>query len=97
MEGNTAGAKAPQAEQATSVRRYEVFFALSHSASVHAGLSGLQQHPDRAITLLSGESCAGEFMRRMSVAGARELAAALIAAADHYDAETARLAQVGGA
>lgn len=34
----------------------------------------------------------GQYMRVMSAVDARELAAALIQCADHYDAETARLA-----
>lgn len=35
----------------------------------------------------------GSFTRYLTVAQARELAAALIRSADHHDAETARLAQ----
>lgn len=39
----------------------------------------------------------GEWHRYMTTAQARELAAGLIAAADHYDAETARIAEGGAA
>lgn len=92
MEGNTAGAAAPQAEQATRERTPKIFPALDHSANAYAASLS---RPDRAICLGSGDLTSGEFQRYMSVEGARELAAALIAAADHYEAETARLAQAG--
>lgn len=47
------------------------------------------------VGLQFGDGLSGMFSRYLPAADARKLGLALIAASDHYDAETARLAKVG--
>lgn len=49
---------------------------------------------DDAVSIQIGRLNRGEFCLWLSVSKARGLADALIAASDHYDAETARLAEL---
>lgn len=64
-------------------------------AIVHA--TALDDQWQVGLSFGSPGDAAGEWKRYMTVAEARKLAAQLVEASDHYDAETARLAQGGAA
>lgn len=82
-------APAPQADEAVQNRTSKLFRALAFTALV----SATALDDEWEVRLSFGGPREGEFCRYITATEARELAAALTAAADHYDAETARLAQ----
>ncbi|SDW94009.1 hypothetical protein [Lysobacter enzymogenes] len=84
----TAGAPA----DSTNERHASLtIFAADYRADVYAtALNSAWQ-----VKLSVGQYSSGQFSWYMTTAQARDLAAALVASADHYDAEGARLAQAG--
>lgn len=75
-------------------RAGELYF-LAGGDYVHA--LTLAPEDDWHVSIEFGRPGTGAFLRYLTVQQAREMADALVSAADHYDAETARLAEFGGA
>lgn len=92
MESSSStAAAAPLAERAATRRTSRQ---TGNMPGIHTWACG-DARPNWHVAIALGDSLTGLFEGFLTTAEARVFAAALIAAADHYDAETARLAQAG--
>ena len=70
---------------------------MAFAANFRIGSTALKPEGGWHVYVMSGTPDSGEFSRYLTAEQAREVAAKLIESADHYDAETARLAEQAAA